>query len=202
MAKIKTIFFDVGGVLQLGGQRTTGVHKYVSAKLGISLDQYFDAIDTIYAKSIEGKISEQQAVEAIAKNLKIPKRKLEKLYKIAYKKNFRLNKELLTFSKKLRKRGFQISIISDMWHLSKKALIIKKFYKTFNSVIISCDVKTRKPHKKIFDIALKKSKTKPNQSIFVDNQEWNTKPAEKWGFKIVLFKDNKQTIQEIEKIIK
>jgi hypothetical protein len=76
--KIKTIFFDVGGVLALGKNSSykhgklipSGVHLDVSEKLKIPLDQYLEAIETIFAQSIEGKISEKQAIDTIAKNLK------------------------------------------------------------------------------------------------------------------------------------
>lgn len=200
--EIKALIFDVGGVLQLGEERTKGVHKYVSGKLGVSLDQYLDAIDTTYAKSIEGKLSEEKVIEILAKNLKTPKKRLTKLYKKAYKKNFKLNKELLKFAKKAKKQGIAVAIISDMWHLSKRPLVIKKFYKIFKPVILSCDVGIRKPNKEIYKLTLGKLKIQPEEAIFIDNQEWNIKPAKKLRIKTILFKNNKQTISELNKILK
>lgn len=200
--EIKALIFDVGGVLQLGEERTKGVHKYVSKKIRISLDQYLDAIDTTYAKSIEGKLSEERVIEILSENLKTPKKRLVKLYKKAYQKNFKLNKELLKFAKKAKKQGIAVSIISDMWHLSKKPLVIRKFYKIFKPVILSCDVGIRKPNPEIYRSTLEKLKIQPEEAIFIDNQEWNIKPAKKLKIKAILFKNNKQTIQELNKILK
>ncbi len=198
--EVKAIIFDVGGVLATGhyskkpykGHRTKGVHEFIARKLKISLDQYFDAIDTTYAKSIENKLPRKQIISIISKNLKTTSKKLEKLYTKAYKKNFKQNKQLFRYAFKLKKLGYEIAILSDQWHLSKEALMPERLYKNFNPVIVSCEVAIRKPNLKIYKLVFKKLKLKPSQTIFIDNQEWNLKPAKKLGMKTILFKDNKQ----------
>jgi len=205
--RIKAIIFDVGGVLQLGGyskkpykhHRTLGVHNYVSKKLGISLDQYFDSIDTTYAESIEGKISEKKALGTISKNLNTSVKKIKKLFIQAYKKNFKFNNQLLREALKLKKRGYKISVLSDQWYLSKEALITKKITKNFAPVIISCDFGVRKPNLKFYNIILKKLKIPSEQVLFIDNQKWNIKPAKKLGMKTILFKNNKQLFKQLSK---
>jgi len=202
---IKAIIFDVGGVLQLGEyskkiykkHRTLGVHNYVSKKLGISLDQYFDSLDTAYAKSIEGEISEKKVVSIIAKNLKISEKKLKKLFFQAYKKNFKFNKQLFKQALKFKKKGYKIAILSDQWHLSKKALVLTKYAKSFDVVVVSCDVGIRKPNPKIYKLTLKKLKLPAKQTVFIDNQEWNIKPAKKLGMNTILFINNKQLFKQL-----
>mgnify|MGYP001619753311 CR=1 FL=1 len=75
--KIKAVVFDVGGVLILPknpnyvknrNNKNLGVHQYVSKELGISIDQWFDSIDTPYALSIEGKISKNNVLNIISRN--------------------------------------------------------------------------------------------------------------------------------------
>jgi len=206
--RIKAIIFDVGGVLALekdltvikGTQRNLGVHQYMAKKLKISLDQWIDAIDTTYAKGIEGKISEKKALSIIAKNVKTSAKKLEKISFKAYKKNFKQNKELYKIVFKLKKKDYKIAILSDQWYISKKALILPKYSKKFNVVIVSCDVGFRKPNPKIYRLALKKLKLPADRCLFVDNQEWNIKPAKKIGMKTILFKNNQQFIKELKKL--
>ncbi|NCO04696.1 MAG: HAD-IA family hydrolase, partial [Candidatus Magasanikbacteria bacterium] len=65
---------------------------------------------------------------------------------------------------------------------------------------ISCDVGIRKPSKEIYKIILKKLKMKPGECVFIDNQEWNTKPAEKLGMKSIVYSNNKQTFKELNKL--
>ncbi len=189
--EVKAVIFDVAGVLALT-QNSKGVHEFIADKLKISIDTYFDSIDTYYAKSIEGKISEKQTVKNIAKNLRISERKLRRLYKRAYKKNFKINKQLYKQAFKLKKRGYKIAILSDQWHLSKQPLIPDKYERKFNQSIISYKVKLRKPNPKIYKLTLKKLNLSPRQALFIDNRDWNTKPAKKIGIQTILFKSNKQ----------
>ncbi len=204
--KIKAIIFDVGGVFALGkliianNKQRNSVHLDIAKKLKISLDQWFDAIDTTYAKTIEGKISRAKALKIISKNVKVSTKKLEKIVLKAYRKNFKQNKRLYKFAFKLKKRGYKIAILSDQWYLSKEALIIPKLYEKFNEVVVSCDVGMRKPNPKIYRLILQKLKVPAKQALFIDNQEWNLKPAEKLGMKIILFKNNKQLFKQLEKL--
>ncbi len=206
--QIKALIFDVCGVLALDKRpdaakynpRVLGVHEYVAKKLRISLDQYFDSIDTDYAKSMAGEISEEKTVKEIAANLKITPKKLRKLYLKAYEDHFKQNEKLFKELSKLEKQGYILAVLSDQWHLSEDPIMPKKLYKKFGVVIVSCDVGLRKPDIKIYKLVLKKLKLKPNQAVFVDNQEWNLKPAQKLGMKTILFKDNKQLIKDLEKL--
>ncbi len=202
--EVKAIIFDVGGVLALGKNSKwenhklvpSGVHMDIAKKLKISFDQYLDAIDTNYAFAIEGKISKEKVAEIFSKNLRISEKKLRKIYIRAYRKNFKQNKELFRKVLNLKKLGYKISILSDQWFLSQEALMSKKLYKKFNPVIISCDVGMRKPKIEIYKLILRKLKLKPKETLFIDNQEWNIKPAKKIGMKTILFKDNKQLFED------
>ncbi len=197
-SKIKAVLFDIGGVLQLKKENSKSIHQYVAKKTNKDIDQYFDSIDDAYSKSIEGKLSEKEVMGILAQNLQTKKEKLKKYYAGAYNKNFNLNKPLLNYAKILKKKGIKIAILSDMWHISKKILIIKEFYKIFNPVILSCDVGIRKPNKKIYLLALSRLRLKPSEVLFIDNQKWNIKPAQKIGMKTILFRTNKQTLREIK----
>lgn len=204
--EIKAIIFDVGGVLALGesiimnGKQRNSVHLYIAKKLNISLDQWFDAIDTTYAKSIEGKLSEDKVLKIIAKNLKIPIKKLETIVKKSYKKNFKQNKQLFKRINNIKKKGYKLAVLSDQWYLSQEALMPKKLYKKFDAVVVSCEVKMRKPNPKMYKLVLKKLKISPKKALFIDNQEWNIKPAKKIGMNTILYKNNKQLFKELSKL--
>lgn len=205
---IKAIAFDVGGVLQLTrylkkpkkGHRELGVHEEISKHLGITTDNWFDAIDTTYAGSITGKIPRKKALKTIAKNLEIPVKKLLKIVISVYKKEFKRNNELYNLAIKLRKSGYKIAILSDQWYLSDNALIPKKDRKLFNLSIISCEVGMRKPSKEIYKLLIRRLKLAPHEILFIDNRDWNTIPAEKLGLKTILFKNNKQLKRELRRI--
>jgi len=215
VSKIKAIIFDSNGVLFLAkgmvygsgsvrGYHSIGIHEYMAGKLKINLDQWFDAIDTAYADSIEGQIKRDKAVEKISENLHISQEKFEKLMKGAYRKFFKKNEGLYEIVHELKKKEFIIGLLSDQWHLSKEALLSKKNLKPFEVSIVSCDVGFRKPNPEIYKLLIKelkkKDKTIKNSEIlFIDNQTWNLKPAEKLGIKTILFKNNKDFIKEMKR---
>jgi len=208
--EIKAIIFDVGGVLVIGAQlkkskydgmfHHTTVHEYIAKRLKISLDQWFDAIDTTYAKTIEGKISRAKALKIISRNVKVSVKRLEKIALKAYKKNFKQNKQLFKKAFELKKKGYKIAVLSDQWYLSKEALMPAKLYKKFDEVVVSCDVGMRKPNPKMYKLILKRLKLQAKQVLFIDNQEWNIKPAKKIGENTILFKNNEQLFKELDKL--
>lgn len=206
--KIKAIIFDMNGVLALGielhkgSKSANSFHLAISKKLGISLDTWFDAIDTAYAKSIEGKISNSEVGQTVSKNLQIPQKKLESIIIKEYKKIFHQNKDLYRYAFKKKEEGYKIAILSDQWYFSEKAIFDKKLLKKFDVVISSNDVGIRKPNPEIYKLALKKLRLGASETIFIDNRKWNLKPAKKLGMKTVLFKNNEQTIKEVEKFLK
>lgn len=176
------------------------IHDFMARKLKISLDQWFDAIDTAYADSIEGKISKEKELKIISANLKITPEHLEHLWVKSYRKYFRKNTRLFKVAENLKKQGYKIIILSDQHHISKEALIPKLDSERFDYVFVSCDLGMRKPNPKIYKLALKKAHLKPHEAVFIDNQLWNTKPAKKLGIKTILFKNNSQTIKDLNKL--
>ncbi|MDP2672298.1 MAG: HAD family phosphatase [Nanoarchaeota archaeon] len=202
--RIKAILMDVGGVLALGGNSKwekgkfipSGVHLDMAKKLKISIDQYLDSIDTTYVYSITGKLSEKKVMETLSRNFGITSKKLKNFYLNSYKKIFKQNKELFKKLFELKKRGYKIAVLSDQWFLSKEALMPEKLYKTFDEVIVSCDVGIRKPNLKIYQLAAKKLNLSPKEILFIDNQKWNLEPAKKLGMKTILFKNNKQLFSD------
>jgi len=208
--QIKAVIFDVGGVLALSknpiviGKRSNmhdlGVHEYISRKLRISIDQWFDAIDSIYADAFVGQLSERTTILTISRKLGVSPFKVFSLFLKAYKRNFKQNKKLYKLAFKLKKQGHKIAILSDQWWLSKEAVIKEKYMKKFNVVVISCDVGLRKPNPEIYKLTLKKLKLPAKNCLFIDNQTWNLTPAKKLGMKTILFKTDEQLFKQLFKM--
>lgn len=204
---IKAVIFDIGGVLEISDQQkpvrghvNRGVHQTIAKHLNISLDQWFDAIDSTYSYSITGEMSEVKVLSTISKNTKISKTKLKKVIFQAYRTHFKPNKELYNLAFKLKKQGYKIAILSDQWHLSKQALMPKTLTDKFDVSIVSCDVGLRKPNPKIYKLTLKKLKLPAKNCVFIDNQIWNINPAQKLGMKTILYKDNKQVFRQLSRL--
>ena len=212
-SEIKAIVFDIGGVLAIPRKPTiakkgrsqeglivSGVFNYAAKKFKISVDQLLDSMDSIYAKSIVGEINEEKVLAEISKNLKMPQRKVRRIFLKAYERKFKHNKELYKTAFKLRKKGYKIAILSDQWHISERVVAPKRYMKKFDVVIISTSARIRKPDPKIYRLVLRKLKLAAKKTVFIDNRDWNIKHAKKLGIKTILFKENKQTFKELKKL--
>lgn len=208
-SEIKAIIFDVGGVLSLSKSpeeshnketKTKGVHEYIAKKIGFSLDGWFDTIEPFHNKAIKGKISEKEILKKLSERTSVPEKKLRKIIFNAYSKNFKKNKKLYKKAFKIKKKGYKIAILSDQWPIGRRAVMNPKISKKFDVVVVSYEVKLRKPNPEIYDLTLKKLNLKPRECIFIDNHEWNLKPARKKGMKTILFKNNKQLFGQLSKL--
>ncbi len=199
MKRFKAIIFDLGGVLSLG-PRTKGVHNSIAKALGINLDSYFDSIDEVYAQAITGTVSSGEALRLMAKNLNTSPKKLKVLFLRAYKENFRRDIILYKLALKLKKEGYKISIISDIWKVAADALLTKKHYGKFDDIITSYETGIRKTNPKIFRIALKRLKVRASEAIFTDNREWNLVAPRKLGMTAILYKNSRQFVRELNRL--
>ncbi len=209
--KIKAVVFDIGGVLFLGdkkvkyGHQNINVHKYLSKKFNLSLKKWFELIEEDYEKAITGVQSKNKLLKKLSKKLNTSSEKLEKLFIKAHKKYFRKNKGLFKKAKKLKKEGYLIGILSDQTYFSYDALVKKNGFDFFDSNIISCKEGMRKPNKKFYRLSKKElekiKKISYKEMVFIDNRKWNLKPAKELGMKTIHYKNNKQTIEKLNKIL-
>ncbi|HTY44347.1 MAG TPA: HAD family phosphatase [Patescibacteria group bacterium] len=199
MKTFKAVFFDLGGVLSIG-RRGPGVHEFVAKKLGMDLDQYLDSIDGIYTDAISGEISTNLALKMMASNLGTSAKKLKKIFYAAYRKNFRRDNTLYNLALNLKKKGYKIAIISDIWGIARDAILTKKDYSGFRDIITSYQTGARKISPKIFQIALKRLKVKSEEAIFTDNRKWNLTAPRRLGMIAILYKNPKQFERELKKL--
>lgn len=70
--------------------------------------------------------------------------------------------------------------------------------KIFDKVYSSADIKLVKPDKESFKFILKALKSKPEETLFIDNKEQNTKAAEDLGLESILFINAKQLKKQLK----
>jgi epoxide hydrolase-like predicted phosphatase len=210
-SSIKAVIFDIGGVLFLGdkkvkyGHQNINVHEYLSKKFNLSLKNWFELIEKDYEKAITGEQSKNKILNSLSKKLNTSSEKLEKLFIKAHKKYFRKNKGLFNLARKLQNKGYLIGILSDQTHFSYDALVKRNGFDFFDSVVISCEEGMRKPNKKFYRLPKKQleniKKISYREMVFIDNRKWNLKPSKELGMKTIHYKNNKQIIEELNKLL-
>jgi len=151
----------------------------------------------IIAQSL--KIKEEEGIAKMAKNLGIGEKKLKDLWIRCFKERFILDKPILNIIEKLNK-NYKTAVLSDQWIIPYKILITKKLKQMFEVSVYSHEAKVRKPDLKIYNITLEKLDLHADECVFIDDKDYNLKPAKELGMHTILFKDNKQLLKELKKL--
>ncbi len=110
----------------------------------------------------------------------------------------RLNTELLSWFRILKKQGFKIGIISNATMAVKKEWDEYKISGMVDTAIVSAEVGCQKPHKEIFEILFTRLKVLPQETIFIDDAQKSLEKAEEIGYHPILFKNNEQLRQDLQ----
>jgi epoxide hydrolase-like predicted phosphatase len=182
-SSVKHIILDVGGVIFVYGK------KPLLGRMPPKYRPYTTAVDL-------GKITFTEFINIYNKK-EGTQYSIKTFFEEAYK-NRRYNKELIAFCKKT---SCKLSILSNNSRAN-----IRYFRKNYDlswasPQVYSCNRGIKKPNSAIYVYMLKRLKAKPADCIFIDDKERNTKVAKAIGMHVIIFKNTKQTIQEVKHIL-
>jgi putative hydrolase of the HAD superfamily len=197
---IKAIAFDIGGVMNGVEVEAKEFYSLLADKFNITYEEWTQKVYPIFNRALTGKITKEEALNKMAKNLNSHPDKVEELFIEAYNKMFVRNNELYDYAYNLKKSEYKLIILSDQWPVSNEAIIKIEDRKKFDWAIISCEVGTRKPEKEMFDITIKKTGLSPNEIVFIDDREENIEAAKKVGMNGIVFRNNKQVMEDLKNL--
>lgn len=196
MKKIKFIYFDLGGVV------VNHILGLVKAAKMLHLDPN-DAISFFlkHAEDLDrGVLSLADFENSFETHFDIKNRVDKKLGECIVE-NFEPIQETHDLIYKLS-RDFSIGILSnisvDVFYYIKKNGLIPDI--SYDSTVISAELKVVKPEKAIFDIALSKAAVSPAEILFIDDIQENIEAAVSFGWNGILFDTNnpQKSIQLVE----
>lgn len=199
---VKCIIFDLGGVLYKNGT----LYPIAEHLSGIYNKQYEKIHAIIKENWIKARINEISCDvfwNNISSFLSSDKDELKQIWFDFEKMDNKdiTNQDVLEIAKKL-KEDYTTAIISN--HIEDWFNYLRKEYRLdeiFEKIITSFDTGFAKPQKEIFLKALDILKIKPDDCIFIDDKEKNTKTAQDIGFKTILFSNDIDLRNEIQKHI-
>lgn len=103
--------------------------------------------------------------------------------------------------RKFRKKGYKTYILSNY---SKRGYEVTKqelpFVADMDGVLFSYEVKLVKPEPEIYQTLLEKFRLKPEECVFLDDNEKNIIAAREAGIHAIHFKSKEQAEEELEKL--
>ncbi|MCA9357182.1 HAD-IA family hydrolase [Candidatus Nomurabacteria bacterium] len=154
----------------------------------------------IYHKSSVNLISRDEMIDKMSNLLLCKPQELVKCVHNIYSEGSVENVSLYDFLEAISKsKLLKIGLLSTQFPLSKDMLVPKKYYDNFDSLGISCDseIHLKKPEGAVFAKIIKELDTKPENVIFVDDQQKCVDAGNQLGINSVQFINNKQLAKDL-----
>ncbi|MFH0889539.1 MAG: HAD family phosphatase [Candidatus Aenigmatarchaeota archaeon] len=193
----KTIIFDLGGVLVEDG--VYPMQRNLSEKFNLDYGEVKRFSVAGFRRMFVGKLSENEFWKKFDYKFGLNNgtaelsKELHEYYKI--------NNGVKNLIARLKKNGYKVGFLSNSTkeitgYLEKKY----GFTDMFDFGVFSHKVRTRKPHKKIFGIALKRANSDAKSTIFIDDNLSYIKGAKAAGLTTIHFISAPQTIDSLKKL--
>ncbi len=201
---IKTIWFDFGGVIlktpdlkwARRWQKLIGLQEHPEFA-----EMLTNPNDSQLVKDIcLGKISEDQIWESVAEKWPVKPKVIQGIRRRFFSKR-RLNKGMLKFMSDLQE-DYQTGILSNAGDRTRE--VMEKDYhldRYVETIIISAEEGVIKPDRRIYQIAVDRLGTPPEQSLFLDDNLENVLAARDFGMQAVQFINNHQAMQTMQAIL-
>lgn len=196
---IKVIAFDFGGVLGPDADDWNKTFKEIPKLTGLKDKELQNLFESHWPKL---KYS-QEPMKTLWQLVANKSRKAvdpEKLREI-YNKSIYIEKAALKLIKDLRKR-FKVVLLandSDDDYITKTKKL--KLNMIFDKLYCSSQLGISKPNPKIFNYVLEDLGIKPQEALFIDNQENNIKTAKSLGINPILYKNLSQLKKDLAKYL-
>lgn len=195
---IDTIVFDLGNViLPFDFEKSV---KKISAYSTLNCENIrkFLFETGLKKKADKGEISKFDFFEEVNKSLNTGL-KFNQFRKI-WCEIFVINKKVTEIIKSLRSQGYYLILYSDTDELHYEYFRDKfDILKYFDNLIFSFEIKHVKTEKESISFLQNRLKSRPENSIFIDDKEENLLYARELGINCILFKNNELLLMELKK---
>ena len=194
---IKTIIFDIGGVIT--NYDFDKLYSNFAKRVGISTEFVSNFHDKNIEKILGGEINwkdfEKQTIKAGAD----PKQDFKNIWIEEGLKSVRVNNDLLQIIKNLSKK-YSIGILSNV--SEGRAFIDRelKLYDNFNYKVLSYEELLQKPNPTFYKKALSLAGVKPSEAVFIDDMEELIIAGRNVGINGIVYLNNKNLIDNLKKL--
>lgn len=195
---IKTIIFDIGGVLTFTNFET--IYNDFAEKAGVSSEFVVNYHRTHMDKLILGTTSLEQFFADMSIESGKSGLELQKVWFEVSLPRRKVNQELLDLTTDLRNK-YSIGTLTNLSPHRKILDDAMGLYSYFDYKVLSCDAGLKKPDPRFYNLALKAAGAEPEEAIFVDDYKGNVDAAESMGIKSILYTDNVSFRRDLDILI-
>jgi len=195
---IKLIIFDVGGVITFTDwiKLYSNVAKILGIDPTIIIDYHRDNLGAL----LVNKLTFDDFVEFLKKHVQaLTVENVKQIWISEALKLVRVDKELLNYIDRLR-INYKLFILTNASESRMYLDVALDIYQHFDHVFISCMEHLMKPEEAFYQRALAFANTKPEEALFIDDNEKNVMAGQKLGIRGIVYKDINLLKKELLKI--
>jgi epoxide hydrolase-like predicted phosphatase len=198
---IRTILFDIGGVLEITSK--TGWEARWENRLGLKPGELDQRLMQVWREGSSGQMSEEDVERNIAEILGLDDAQLAAFMSDLWDEYMgELNVELAEYFASLRPR-YQTAILSNSFAGARRKEHERYgFGDLCDLIIYSHEEGIKKPDRAIFALACERLGVRPSEVIFVDDAPPIIEVACEFGMHGILFTETGQAIADIEARLK
>jgi len=193
---IKTVIFDYAGVLTATKNNYKFAKKY-HKRFGLDADELMGLTYAKWKPALISKESESEYWSELEKALGTD----QVILKDLIIKTFPLDLRIIKIIDKIKNK-YKIVMMSNQVESWLEDVIRRDNLKEkFHYFINSYNVGLTKPDLEIFKLALRETKSEPQETLFVDDSVENIEAAKKMGIQVILFITFEQFMKEFSEYI-
>lgn len=197
MSEIRAVIFDWGGVLI--DNPAPGLVRYCADKLSVSKEDYIKAHNR-FAKDFEkGLISEEDFWAEVCRALGMSTPDITSLWSSAFRSVYSPRTDVFSAASSLHNNGYRTALLSNTEEPTMR-FFHELEYDMFDVLVFSCAEGTRKPERKIYEIAMERLGLMPEQTVFIDDKQEFINAAEQMKINTILFRDIEQVKTELSRL--
>jgi epoxide hydrolase-like predicted phosphatase len=207
---VRAVISDFGGVLT---NRLVEAFLAFQDESGISMEQLGRGMQRVAERDGEyplyrlerGEISEADFLENLSWGLEHELGHRPRLHRFTevYFEALRPNERMIELMRELRDRGYRLAILTNNvreWEEKWRAKL--PIDEIFEFVVDSAWVGMRKPDPEIYELTLERlGSIRPEECLFVDDNELNVDAARRLGMRAVHFKSTEQAVREVRRLL-
>jgi len=183
---IKAVIFDWGGVLI--ENPTEGILRYCREVLGIGTGCMLAAYRKLIPYFQEGKISEEEFWKGVRRRTGAKGAMPSSLWLEAFEHSYAEKKDVFAVARALHGSGCRTGILSNT-EKPARPIMQRDSYRIFDPVVLSWQVGSSKPQRKIFESLIETLRLYPQEILLIDDVEANIAAAKDLGLQGLLFTD-------------
>lgn len=196
---IRAVIFDWGGVMSPAGTPDEAAQNF-AGKIGLDQAEAARLLSLGAHKLKRGEISEEEFWNLIAAE---HGSSIDQTHRNIWvdPDKFKPTPEMSRLVEDVKASGRKVAVLSNTFPASAEAIRVRGWYEPFDVVLLSSDEGMAKPDEDFYVLALKRLNIKPEEALFIDDQQRCLNPAEGMGVTCVRADNQADTIRQIRAIL-